>query len=192
MRIRPYQTEQNRIEGAVITLFDVDELRRTLAESHQAAELNDGVNRILSALQTDQPLERTLLVLLAEGTAAAGAQSAAVLLRDDDGWVVRHGHNVADEVIGQSLSDEEVPQATIAAATRAPVSERSAAGSSRLLPDGFGDTATVVVPLVDGGHVFGTLLVAWKAVDATPNDAQIDFVAKIAALASLALTGRPR
>ncbi len=31
MRIRPYQTEENRVEGAVLTLLDVHELRTTLA-----------------------------------------------------------------------------------------------------------------------------------------------------------------
>ena len=42
MRIRPYQTEENRIEGAVLTLVDVDELRRSLADFKQAARAQRG------------------------------------------------------------------------------------------------------------------------------------------------------
>ena len=30
MRVRPYQTEENRIEGAIITLVDIDDMRRAL------------------------------------------------------------------------------------------------------------------------------------------------------------------
>jgi two-component system, chemotaxis family, CheB/CheR fusion protein len=186
VRVRPYQTDENRIEGAVITLVDVDELRRALAGLRQSAELSEVVNQVLSALQADQPLERMMPVLLARSTEVVGAQAAAVLLRRDDHWLVRHAHNLAKGAAGRRLSDEEMPQAAIAAATRAPVSVVSAAGSSPLLPEGFGGTAVVVVPLITSGRVGGVMMFAWQAPGA-PDEAQVDFIAKVGALASLAL-----
>ena len=37
MQVRPYKTLDNRIDGAVITLFDIDEMKRMLA-ARRAAE----------------------------------------------------------------------------------------------------------------------------------------------------------
>lgn len=39
VRIRPYRTSENRIDGAVLVFVDVDQLRRSLEEAQQAREL---------------------------------------------------------------------------------------------------------------------------------------------------------
>jgi two-component system, chemotaxis family, CheB/CheR fusion protein len=36
MRLRPYRTADNKIDGVVITLIDIDEMKRTLAEQEDA------------------------------------------------------------------------------------------------------------------------------------------------------------
>jgi len=43
MRVRPYKSVENRIDGAVIILFDVETARRADHEARQAQELLDGV-----------------------------------------------------------------------------------------------------------------------------------------------------
>ena len=188
VRVRPYQTDQNRIEGAVITLLDIDELRRTLASLRQSADLSEVVSQVLSALQADQPLERMMPVLLAKSTAAMGAQAAAVLQRRGDTWLVRHGHGLAAGVTDRRFGDDEVPQAAIAVSTRAPVSVLSGDGSSHLLPEGFGETAVVAAPMITAGLVTGVMLFAWQSPTGAPDDVLVDFIAKVGALASLALS----
>ena len=188
VRVRPYQTDQNRIEGAVITLLDIDDLRRALAGLRQSADLSDVVNQVLSGLQADQPLERMMPVLLDRSATAVGAQAAAILQRLDDQWLVRHAYNLAVGVADGRFSDDEVPQAAIAASTRAPVSVLSGDGSLRLLPEGFGETAVVVVPMITAGLVTGVMMFAWQSPSGAPAEVLVDFIAKIGALASLALS----
>jgi two-component system CheB/CheR fusion protein len=43
MRVRPYRTHEHKIDGAVIMLVDVDELRAALAEARDAQEYADAV-----------------------------------------------------------------------------------------------------------------------------------------------------
>ena len=102
-------------------------------------------------------------------------------------WQVRCAQGGSKGVVGKTLRDDEVPQATMAETTRAPVSVQSSEGSSLLLPPGYGDSAVVVVPLVTGALVHSVLLFAWPQAVEPPNEARIDFVNKVGAIISLAL-----
>ena len=43
MRIRPYRTEDNKIAGAVVALYDVEELKRSLEEVRQARDFSQAI-----------------------------------------------------------------------------------------------------------------------------------------------------
>jgi two-component system, chemotaxis family, CheB/CheR fusion protein len=43
MRIRPYRTEDNRIDGAVVVLYDVDQLKRSLQEVRRARDFSQAI-----------------------------------------------------------------------------------------------------------------------------------------------------
>ena len=43
LRIRPYRTEEHKIEGAVLILVDIDPLKRTLDEIREARDFNQSV-----------------------------------------------------------------------------------------------------------------------------------------------------
>jgi len=43
MRIRPYRTEDNRIDGAVMVFYDVDQLKRSLQEVRQARDFSQAI-----------------------------------------------------------------------------------------------------------------------------------------------------
>ncbi len=187
MQVRPYQTETNRIEGAVLTIHDVDAQRRALEKSREAADLSAGMNKVLGALLTGRPLERVMRVVLSEAAATVGASVSVVLMRAGEAWTVRYALGGSDGILGRTLSDDEVPQATMAETTRAPVAVQSGEGSSQLLPEGYGDSDVVVAPLGTGPRVSGVLLLAWRRSERSPAEAQIDFVNKVGAIVSLAL-----
>ena len=189
IQVRPYQTETNHIEGAVLTMRDVDEQRRAVLRSREAAELSAGMNKVLAALLAGHQLERVMRVVLAEATSAVGASVGVVLMRAGDEWQVRFAHGGSEGIVGKTLGDDDVPQATMAETTRAPVSVQSGEGSSKLLPPGYGDSAMVVAPLATGAQVHGVLLLAWPQPEEPPNEAQVDFVNKVGAIISLALAG---
>jgi len=43
MRIRPYRTEDNKIDGAVVVLYDVEQLKRSLQEVRQARDFSQAI-----------------------------------------------------------------------------------------------------------------------------------------------------
>jgi two-component system CheB/CheR fusion protein len=43
LRLRPYRTAENKIEGVVLALFDIDAMKRTLAEVEEARNLAQAV-----------------------------------------------------------------------------------------------------------------------------------------------------
>ena len=43
LRIRPYRTIENKIDGVILALVDIDTVRRTLAEAHEAREFAEAV-----------------------------------------------------------------------------------------------------------------------------------------------------
>jgi two-component system CheB/CheR fusion protein len=43
LRVRPYKTSENKIDGVVLALFDIDTLKRSLAEAEQARNLAEAV-----------------------------------------------------------------------------------------------------------------------------------------------------
>jgi len=43
LRIRPYRTEENKIDGAVMVLYDVDQLKRSLQDVQQARNFNQAI-----------------------------------------------------------------------------------------------------------------------------------------------------
>lgn len=47
MRLRPYKTAENRIEGVVMTLIDIDEIKRTIGELEEARHFASEIGEIL-------------------------------------------------------------------------------------------------------------------------------------------------
>ena len=62
LRIRPYKTADNKIDGVVLTLFDIDAMKRTLAEAEEARQLADAVietaREPLAVLTAELKIER--------------------------------------------------------------------------------------------------------------------------------------
>jgi hypothetical protein len=110
-------------------------------------------------------------------------------MRAGDAWEVRYAQGGSEGIVGRTLADDEVPQATMAETTRAPIAVQSGEGSSQLLPPGYGDSAVVAAPLLADGQVRGVLLFSWQQPEQAPDEAQVDFVNKVGGLVSLALAG---
>ena len=186
MRIRPYQTEDNRIEGAVVTLVDVHELRTTLAKVSQATRLSDGVNRMLAALQDEREVSSVIRVMLQEAATALQADAALVLHRRQGSWAVAHAHGAPEHLQGSVMSDEQLPQASMAETSRGPVVVKASAGLTPF-PGDVDVRSMVAVPLLAGDQVLGVLLFTWQDHVEQPDEAGVDHASKVAALVALAI-----
>ena len=188
LRVRPFLTVEGRIDGAVLTFVDIDELQRSLEATRAAAGLNESLNRMIAALATCRTAALALPVLLREAAATLAADAAAIALRADGSWVITYGDGLPSGAIGLRFSDREFPQAPVAAEARVPVtinvpdSARARAAVKRL---GLG--SVLIAPLTVADVVGGVLLFSWKAAAPVNGDRELDFAAKIAALVSLAV-----
>jgi two-component system CheB/CheR fusion protein len=63
MRLRPYKTSENKIDGVVLTLIDIDPMRRTIAELEEARDFANAV--IESAREPMVALDAGLVIQMA-------------------------------------------------------------------------------------------------------------------------------
>jgi PAS domain S-box-containing protein len=89
MRIRPYRTIENLIDGAVVTLADVTELKRT--EEALAVELNamDRLQQLSTKVAGSVELEPALMLVLDTTMELLGADLGYIQLYDSDSGKLR-------------------------------------------------------------------------------------------------------
>jgi two-component system CheB/CheR fusion protein len=104
LRIRPYKNLENRIDGAVLALFDVDGARRQELEAQQARELSEAM------LET---IKHPMVVLNAglrvlRGNSAFGRRFSPLVSDGRSIYDVLHGHVAIDKL--RNLLEEIVPR----------------------------------------------------------------------------------
>ncbi len=88
LRLQPYRTPENKIDGAVMVMVDVDDLRQSLEDAEAARETVRRVQEITEAAVADRPLDDLLHELLVRVQTTLAVDTAACLLRlpgDEDG-----------------------------------------------------------------------------------------------------------
>ncbi len=189
MRVRPYQTQDNRIEGAVITLIDVHELHTSLAQVEQAARFSEGLNAVLAALEPGAP-DAGMPGVLAEAARVIEADVAVVWKREDKGWRTLYGAGLPQRERASLVAAEDLPQAALALRSRGPVVLRApdvVASADGPRPTRFELRPLVVAPLLVGDEVLGVLTFEWHDSAHQVDDGHADFAAKVASLIALAL-----
>jgi len=186
MRIRPYQTEENRIEGAIITLVDIDEMRQALLRATQSSRFAEATNSMMARARSETKLEQAREAVLSEAVDALAADAALVLRRDDHGWLISQASGLPESSLGTLLKDDELPQARIAEATMAPVAVRAPVNEVlRPAPEGLTIRAMVVVPLLEHGEVAGVIVFAWSGAQPAATEEQLDFAGTAASVVAL-------
>ena len=85
LRAQPYRTQENKIDGAVMVLVDVDELKHSVEVAEAARETLRHLHEITDVALTDLPLEALLNELLQRIRNALDVDTASILLLDLDG-----------------------------------------------------------------------------------------------------------
>ena len=174
LRLRPYQTRDNRVDGAIMTLIDINKMAETLR----------------SALQS----EPSFTTALAHAATGMGADSSSLLARDAKGWLLRCAAGLDKSAVGRHYVDREFPHAALALSARAPVAIGHATSDGDALPSVIGEhhfRSLLVAPTIVRDEVTGVLLFGWQTPSLHINEAQIDFAGKMAALVGFALASLP-
>ncbi|MDP2211574.1 MAG: MASE3 domain-containing protein, partial [Candidatus Aquicultor sp.] len=175
--------EETNISGAVVTFVDITERK-------QAQELSDALNNINSAISSTLDFDEIMERVVLESAKAIGAETAAVVLREDDGWVARYVFGFEPDMVGMRLTDEENPHAMLAVNRRAPVAIDDAYNDERVnrrVMENLKIRSVLVSPLVVREEVLGVLFFNYHSAIVHFSEAQVDFANKLSAAVLLAL-----
>jgi len=156
-------------------------------QEEQLSQAIDSVNEVIhSTLDADEILQR----VIGKAAGALGCDTAAISLRSQNRWVVRHGHGLPPGVIGAEMNDEEEPHALLAIRTKAPVAIDDAFDDPRVNREHmrqWGIRSVLVVPILSRVEAVGVLFFNYQRSAVTFAERHVDFAKKLAASLALAL-----
>ena len=194
LRLRPYQTRDNRVDGAIMTLIDVDELHRNLERVADFGRLSEGLNKMTETLRSALEAGPSFTTALAHAATGMSADSTSLLVRDDEGWLLRYAVGLDKRALGRHYVDREFPHAALALSARAPVAISHATTDDATVPSIISEhhlRSLLVAPTILRDEVTGVLLFGWQPAALHITEAQIDFAGKMAALVGFALASFP-
>jgi PAS domain S-box-containing protein len=163
---------------------------RDITRRKRAEAMNEALNRITTGIAGTFDFDEIFRRSMEDATKALDCESATVLLRESDEWIVRHVHGLAGIPVGLRFSSREAIIQAIAERTRAPVVVNDAAEDERVNPDSlrhFGFKSFIAIPLTVRGDVIGTLSFHRISRRSDFTKAQVEFARSLAAALSLAL-----
>ena len=165
--------------------------RRAAAERlEQARRLSEALNRLDEALHSTLDADAILELLVREGSAALGCETAAMSAREQGQWRVRHVHGLSAELIGARMSDEQERHAVLALDTRRPVAIEDVLHDERVDREylrAHGVRAVLVAPLIVQDEPLGVLFFNYHSAPQVFQQVQVDFVSRLATSAAVAL-----
>ena len=173
--------EQQGPPSILLSIDDVTDLRH---RERLSKALNNVSITVGSTLEFDQILER----VLQESSKGLGAESAAVLLKQDGKWVMQDACGLPRELVGRTFPEQEAPIVVTSSETREPLildrAEMVRFGANLgLESEGL---FILVVPLLLRGAKIGAVSFHFRSLAMTLGNAEIDFSRRLGTLLSLA------
>jgi len=167
-----------------------EELRRAQAESLYAVEMSSALNRINETLRSTLDFNGIVQQLIDEGAATLGSDSAAISMRQGDGWTVSYVNGMPGNLIGARMNDKDELHAVLALRSRRPVAVNDAFNDERFNREHLrrhNIRAVLVTPLIIRDRTFGVIFFNYHAGPHTFTETELNFVRHLAAIASSSL-----
>ncbi len=190
LRVRSFKKASGAVDGAVVALVDIDEIKRGAEQISETALLAAALASIHVAISSTLEIDEILSRAIVESAEALQAETASIAVREDDAWVTRYAHGYDAEVLGTRFSDADLPHVALAAGTKGPVAISHAGDDERIGLEAvklLKLRSVLAVPLVSKGETTGVLLFNWHDRRVTLSGGQIDFATRLASSVSLAL-----
>ncbi len=159
---------------------------RLQSEANLNAALTEIDRTVLSTFNIDDILARVVEM----AGDAMGAESAAVVVQEQTGWVVRHAYRFPEDIVGQSFPDTAVGHGIEAQQRGEPVAIRDAYVDERVdgaLMRRFGIRAVIAIPLSFRDERVGTLYLMYHRGPHVFTAEERDFASKLATTISVSV-----
>lgn len=186
----PDRDASGSVQGLVALVTDITAHKQAENELFQAKQLSDALNRISKALHSSLDADEIVQRLMQEGAALLCSDTAAVSLRQDNGWVVRNVHGMAADLLGARMSDDEERHAVLALTLRRPVAVENAFNDERFNREHMRRNnirAVLVAPLITRDQPTGAIFFNYHREPRAFTDAEVFFAEQLASSASVAM-----
>lgn len=156
----------------------------------RAHELCEALNEMLLIIYSTHDLEVMLKEIVEKTSTAIDSESARVVLRQGEKWLMKYAHRMPEQLEGRTFSDEDLPHAALAMVTKKPVAIEDALNDSRAnteLMRKYGIRSLLVLPMMEWKEkVIGVLIFNFTRRVSFSGE-EIVFAEKVATGISIAL-----
>lgn len=173
------------------TLAKHEELQRLHTELALAARLRQSLISVGQDLASTLNFDEVLTRAVCEGARVLGADTAALEVRTEQGWLVRESYGLVSSLRGLRLDEEEAPLAMMALKERKAFAIADAAADPRLNSgtlQRYPMSSALVVPLLLRDTFMGVLLFGRSTRREYFQEAHLEFARNFSLLIALALS----
>ncbi len=190
MRIMPYMTLDNVIDGVVITFSDITKPKHLETALLRSESLSRALNVIHVAISSTMDFDSVMHAVLVEAAEAVGVDLGMITVNEDGLWVVRYVSNEAKLSPGLKFTAEQAPYHVLVSETIQPTAindTRSDVRISSEMCDEYGMRSILGIPLIAGKELLGVLSLVSTAKLVEFADDDIECAHKMGLAVSLAL-----
>lgn len=182
--------ENGSITGSVNVFQDIDRRKRVENEQKEAKQLSDALNDMNAAIISTLDFNRIMQRVVIESANAMGCETAGILLRENEYWILRYVHGNLKNLLGRKMTAGEAMASALVYKTKKPVIINDAYSDPRVnqkIVRQYKMRSYLVAPLIAKEEIMGALAFFYH-MTATPfTENQVDFANKLAASLSLAV-----
>ncbi|MHB9037529.1 MAG: chemotaxis protein CheB [Armatimonadota bacterium] len=190
MRIMPYRTIDNVIDGVVITFSDITQLKRLEERLLKSESLGLALNVIHVAISSSLNFDDVMRAVVVKAAEAIEVELGMITMCEDDQWVVRYVSNEEKLHTGLRFTSEQAPYHSLISETTEPTAINDTSkdgGVSSEMCEEYGMRAILGIPLITGRKLLGVLSLIGTSNPINFTDADMDFAHKLGLAVSLAL-----
>lgn len=193
MKIMPYLTLDNVIDGVVITFSDITQLKQLELTLLRSESLSSALNDIHTKISSSLDADKVMRVVVAKAAEAIGVDLGLITIYEDEQWVVRY---ISDEGklppgFWSILSEESPYLHALISETTEPKAIKDTSEDTGLCSEkceDYGIRSILRIPLIIGGEPLGVLSLVSTSRIVNFTNADMDFAHKLGIAVSLALT----
>ncbi len=164
---------------------------RLRAELRRSNELTEAVNRISQDLHSTLNPEDVMRLIVTQGAAALGSETAAISERKDGGWLVRYVHGMPAEIVGLRLDDHHERHSLLAIQTRDVLCIEDCFNDERCNREHlrhYNVRSVLLAPVIVRGEIFGVIFFNYHSGKHAFTEAELGFARQLAFCAASALS----
>lgn len=190
MRIMPYRTLEDVIDGVVITFSDITQLKELESTLRETGSLSRALNIIHVAISSSLDFQDVMRAVVVKAAEAIDIELAMITMLDDDNWVVRYVSDEDKLPPGTKFSADQAPYHVLVSKTTEPTAINDTnedAGICSEMCEHYGMRSILGIPLITGRKLLGVLSLISTSIPRVFTDADMDFAHKLGLAVSLAL-----